>query len=135
MAGNTPAWPHQAGRAEGGGTRRERVQAVFDIGIEKFALLLVLALIIFGPDQLPRVARQVGETLRQLRRLATDATNDLKTGLGPEYADLDLADLNPRRFVQKHLLEDFDESYHENSPNDGSVLAYSERPPYDPEAT
>ncbi|MEV5704130.1 sec-independent translocase [Actinoallomurus sp. NPDC052274] len=106
---------------------------MFDIGIEKFALLLVLAVIIFGPDQLPRVARQVGQTLRQLRRLAADATGDLKEGLGPEYADLDLADLNPRRFIQKHLLDDLDEPRQVERLDAG--LHGGGRAPYDTEAT
>lgn len=108
---------------------------MFDIGLEKFALLLVLALIIFGPDQLPRVARQAGQTLRQLRRLAADATSDLKAGLGPEYADLDLADLNPRRFIQRQLLEGFDEPRQVNRLDVDAGLRTGGRAPYDTEAT
>lgn len=108
---------------------------MFDVGFEKFALLFVLALIIFGPDQLPRVARQAAQTLRQLRRLATDATSEIKAGLGPEYADLDLSDLHPRRFVQKHLLDDLDGPLGDEPPNAEPLFPYGERPPYDLEAT
>lgn len=117
------------------GTRdyARKVQTVFDIGFEKLALLLLLALFIFGPDQLPRVARQAAQTLRQLRRLATDATSEIKAGLGPEYADLDIADLHPRRFVQKHLLDALDD---DRQPYDDEPVPVSgERPPYDTEAT
>lgn len=106
---------------------------MFDIGLEKLALLLVLALIILGPDQLPHVARQAAQALRRLRRLATDATSEIKEGLGPEYADLDLADLHPRRFVRKHLLDALDDDRHPD--DDEPLLAYGERPPYDAEAT
>lgn len=109
---------------------------MFDIGIEKFGLLLVLALIIFGPDQLPRLTRQVGQTLRYLRRLANDATSDLRAGLGPEYADLDVTDLNPRNLIQKHLLADLDEPPPVEDPRTPEpVLASGQRPPYDDEAT
>lgn len=106
---------------------------MFDIGIEKLVLLLLLALIIFGPDQLPRVARQAAETLRQLRRLATDATSEIKAGLGPEYADLDIADLNPRRFVKKHLLDALDDD--RGPEKDEPPLVSGARPPFDAEAT
>ncbi|MFB9832382.1 sec-independent translocase [Actinoallomurus acaciae] len=106
---------------------------MFDIGLEKLALLLLLALVIFGPDRLPHVARQAAETLRRLRELAYDATSEIKTGLGPEYADLDLADLHPRRFVRKHLLDALDDDRHPR--DDEPLLAYGERPPYDAEAT
>lgn len=108
---------------------------MFDIGIEKFALLLVLALIIFGPDQLPRIARQAAQTLRQVRRLAADATSDLKAGLGPEYADLDLADLNPRRFIERNLLEDLSEPQQVSPREVDAGLREGGRAPYDTEAT
>ena len=44
--------------------------------------------------------------VRQLRGLAQQARSDLKAELGDTIGDLDLADLNPRTFVRKHLLED-----------------------------
>ena len=66
----------------------------------------MLAIVIFGPDQLPKVAAQAGRTLRELRRLADGARRDLTEGLGPEFGDFDIADLNPRTFVRKHLLDD-----------------------------
>jgi sec-independent protein translocase protein TatB len=110
---------------------------VFDVGLGEALVLVVLALIIFGPDQLPKVASQAGRALRQLRTMANSAKQDLTDGLGPEFADFDVADLSPRRFVRKHLLDDFDDtsdtssSYSANEP----LLPFGERPPYDPEAT
>jgi len=79
---------------------------VFDLSISKLLVLAVLALIVFGPNELPKVASQAGRVLRDLRRIAEGAKNDLREGLGPEFEDFDFEDLNPRRFVQKHLLED-----------------------------
>lgn len=79
---------------------------MFDLSITKIAVLLVLAVVIFGPDQLPKLAQQAGRALRDLRRLADNATRDLKEGLGPEFADFDVTDLHPKNFVRKHLLDD-----------------------------
>ncbi|MGI8330778.1 sec-independent translocase [Actinomadura scrupuli] len=114
---------------------------MFDVGLGEAALLAVLALVIFG-DKLPKVAAQAGRTLRQLRTMANNATADLKEGLGPEFADFDPADLNPRRFVQKHLFEDDDKATKTNgftayeAPEyTEPVLPYGERPPFDKEAT
>jgi sec-independent protein translocase protein TatB len=81
---------------------------VFDLSISKLLVLGVLALIIFGPDQLPRLAAQAGRALRDLRRIAESAKADLQEGLGPEFRDFDFNDLNPRSFVRKHLWEEFD---------------------------
>jgi sec-independent protein translocase protein TatB len=79
---------------------------VFDLSITKLLFLAVIALVIFGPNELPRIARQAGRALRDLRQIAEGAKADLREGLGPEFQDFDFEDLNPRRFVQKHLLED-----------------------------
>ncbi|GAA4608095.1 hypothetical protein GCM10023195_31410 [Actinoallomurus liliacearum] len=108
---------------------------MFGIGFGEGAVLVVLAVIIFGPDQLPKVAAQAGRALRQLRTMANSAKQDLQDGLGPEFADFDIADLNPRRFVTKHLLEDLDELDVQEPVRDEPLLPYGERPPYDPEAT
>jgi sec-independent protein translocase protein TatB len=79
---------------------------VFDLSITKLLFLAVIALVIFGPNELPRIARQAGRALRDLRQIAEGAKADLREGLGPEFQDFDFEDLNPRRFVQKHLFED-----------------------------
>jgi sec-independent protein translocase protein TatB len=110
---------------------------VFDVGLGEALVLLVLALIIFGPDQLPKVASQAARALRQLRTMANSARDDLREGLGPEFADFDVADLNPRRFVQKHLLDGFDDTDNDRESviTEEPLLPFGERPPYDPEAT
>ena len=79
---------------------------MFDLSIGKILVLLVIALVIFGPDQLPKLAKQAGGVLRDLRKLADAATRDLKENLGPEFEDFDVTDLHPKNFVRKHLLDD-----------------------------
>ena len=79
---------------------------MFDLSPFKLLVLAVIALIVFGPYELPKIAQQAGRMLRDLRRIAEGAKADLREGLGPEFQDFDFEDLNPRRFVQKHLLDD-----------------------------
>ncbi len=79
---------------------------MFDLSIGKILVLLVIALVIFGPDQLPKIAQQAGRALRDLRKLADSATRDLKENLGPEFENFDVTDLHPKNFVRKHLLDD-----------------------------
>ena len=120
--------------------------SVFDLSIPKLLVLAVIALIVFGPHELPKIAAQAGKALRDLRRIAEGAKSDLREGLGPEFADFELEDLNPKRFVQKHL---FDDVNGDSDPTAGAqrqparparsngttLLAPGERPPYDPDAT
>jgi sec-independent protein translocase protein TatB len=79
---------------------------VFDLSVTKLLVLAVIALVVFGPKELPKIAAQAGRALRDLRRIAEGAKQDLREGLGPEFEDFDFDDLNPRRFVQKHLLDE-----------------------------
>jgi len=115
---------------------------LFDLSISKLLILAVIALIIFGPNELPKIAGQAGRALRDLRKIAEGAKNDLREGLGPEFADFEIEDLNPKRFVQKHFLDDINgdsakaaaQSPHQTRAN-GTLLAPGERPPFDPDAT
>ena len=83
---------------------------MFDLSPTKLVILAVIALIVFGPHELPKLAQQAGRMLRDLRRIAEGATAELKEGLGPEFQDFEFEDLNPRRFVRKHLLDDLNEA-------------------------
>jgi len=116
---------------------------VFDLSIPKLLFLAVIALVVFGPNELPKMAAKAGRALRDLRRIAEGAKNDLREGLGPEFADFDIDDLNPKRFVQKHLFDDLngngDSPAKGSRPSrpmaNGTALAPGERPPYDTDAT
>ena len=121
---------------------------MFDLSITKLLVLAVLAIVIFGPEQLPKIAAQAGRALRDLRRLAEGARNDLREGLGPEFADFDVTDLHPKNFVRKHLLDDLNDdtaatataaagSAYSPSPYETSLptLTPGERPPFDTDAT
>lgn len=59
-----------------------------NIGIPGLILILVLALIIFGPKKLPEVGRAFGETLREFkkstRELTSDVTEELKEETEPK---------------------------------------------------
>jgi sec-independent protein translocase protein TatB len=79
---------------------------LFDLSFVKIAVLAVIALVVFGPDQLPKMAAQAGRALRDVRRMAENARADLQQHLPDELQDFDVADLNPKHFVRKHLLDE-----------------------------
>ena len=69
-------------------------------------MLLVIAVILFGPERLPELARKAARTIRYIRTMADSAQRQLKDELGPEFSDLDVRDLNPKTCVRKHLLDE-----------------------------
>ncbi|HEY3925675.1 MAG TPA: sec-independent translocase [Acidothermaceae bacterium] len=95
----------------------------FDLSMWKLLVLGVIALIVFGPDRLPQLARDAGRTLRQLREMAQAARTELKSELGDTVGDFDFADLNPRTFVRKHLLDDLDSDLASPAPTRAAASA------------
>ena len=47
-----------------------------NIGVPGLILILVLALIIFGPKKLPEIGRAVGQTLSEFKKSAKELTSD-----------------------------------------------------------
>ncbi|HEX8081995.1 MAG TPA: sec-independent translocase [Jatrophihabitans sp.] len=81
---------------------------MFNIGALEFVVLAAVALIVFGPERLPELARDAARMLRTLRDVAQGARTQLNTELGPEFADFDLSSLNPRTAIKNALLGDED---------------------------
>jgi sec-independent protein translocase protein TatB len=122
-----------------------------DLSFTKLVVLGIVALVIFGPDRLPGMAAQAGRVMRELRRMADGAKAELQDSLGPEFSQFDIADLNPRHFVRKHLGDVTGDllggSSDSANPAAGSGvpgwpadvatprLSPGESPPYDAEAT
>ena len=95
--------------------------------------LLVVALLIFGPDKLPAVAKDAAQMLRTVRNMAKDARSQIKTELGPEFSEFDLDSLNPRSFVQKNLFGDDDDPGLNKQSQRPASRINSEQTPYDPD--
>ncbi len=93
-----------------------------NLGWPEIAVLLVLAMLVLGPERLPKVAADAGRLIRELRKMATGVTTDIRNEMG---IDLDeIRRLDPRRF--------FDEEPPAAPPR---ALPQGERAPFDPEAT
>jgi Tat protein translocase TatB subunit len=56
----------------------------FGIGFGELVLILLVALIIFGPGRLPEVARTLGRLSRNLKKMSSDLTTAVTTEMGLE---------------------------------------------------
>jgi len=110
---------------------------VFGVGLPELTVIAFVAVLVFGPDKLPELARQAGRMARQLRGFANSARDELRSELGPEYADLELRDLDPRTIVRKHIIEAMNDAEDDAKPKRKGLrpLKAGELPPYDVEAT
>jgi sec-independent protein translocase protein TatB len=102
------------------------------MGVPEVGLILVVALLLFGPDKLPELARQAAGFVRTVRQMADNAKNDLGREMGEDFSDLNLRDLDPREIVRRNFLDD------DTTPaatKETRILRPGERPPFDSEAT
>ncbi len=51
---------------------------VFGIGLPEMALILVVALLVFGPKKLPEIGRSLGKAIRGFQEASKDFENEFK---------------------------------------------------------
>ena len=106
---------------------------MFGIGIPEMLVIAMVAMMVFGPDKLPDLARQFGGFVRTVKQMAENAKNDLGREMGEDFSNLNLRDLDPREVVRKNFLEDGDTT--PAAVKETRILRPGEAPPYDPEST
>jgi sec-independent protein translocase protein TatB len=84
---------------------------MFDINGWEIIVLLLVAILVLGPERLPEYAAKLGKGVRQVRAMAEGARAQLKEQMGPEFDDInwrqyDPRQYDPRRIVREALLEE-----------------------------
>ncbi|MFE4465336.1 twin-arginine translocase TatA/TatE family subunit [Oerskovia sp. NPDC056781] len=84
---------------------------MFGINGWEFGIILVVAVIVIGPERLPRYAEQLGAFVRTARGFLKDAKERVDDELGDQVGDVDWSKLDPRqydprRIVREALLDD-----------------------------
>ena len=88
---------------------------MFDVNGWELILLIVVGILVLGPERLPEYAGKLAGMVRQVRTLATNARSQLKEQMGPEFEDVnwrqfDPRQYDPRRIVREALMDDPDPS-------------------------
>lgn len=84
-----------------------------NVGWGEMLVLVVVGLVILGPERLPGAIRWTAGALRQARDYVTAATDQLRDEMGPEFDELraplselqKLRGMTPRAALTKHLLD------------------------------
>ena len=112
-----------------------------NVGWGEMLLLLVVGLVVLGPERLPGAIRWTSGAVRQARDYLSGATSQLRDELGPEFEDLrqplselqKLRGMTPRAALTKHLL-DGDDSLFTGEFGDTPVKPHSAAMPTIPPA-
>ena len=76
-------------------------------GLPELGIILLIALIIFGPSQLPKIGRSVGKALREFRGASTEITKAVSEGL--EGVDEDEDETPKKKKKEKKEKEEEEE--------------------------
>ncbi|MFE3070370.1 sec-independent translocase [Streptomyces sp. NPDC059247] len=79
-----------------------------DIGALELVTLVVLAVLVFGPDKLPKMIQDVSRFVRKIREFSDGAKEDIRSELGPDFKDFEFEDLNPKTFLRKQMEQNED---------------------------
>ena len=120
----------------------------FDINGWEFLLLLVIGVVVLGPERLPEYASKLAALVRQARAMATNARETLREQMGPDFDDVDWKQYDPRqydprRIVREALLEPFDDdTVQDDKPVSGAMQPVNQQvhdaskpTPWDADAT
>ncbi|MGG5254397.1 twin-arginine translocase TatA/TatE family subunit [Neobacillus sp. SM06] len=58
-----------------------------NIGVPGLILILIVALVIFGPNKLPEIGRAFGKSLSEFKKATAGITDDLKEDIKQEIAE------------------------------------------------
>lgn len=105
---------------------------MFGVGPLEMVVIIVVAVLVFGPERVPEMIRSLMRVVRQLRAMASNAQTQFRDELGQLGIDeetqkswRELRSMNPREALMQHLAED------ETEPDNRRAMARSmaEDPP------
>ncbi|WP_147108434.1 twin-arginine translocase TatA/TatE family subunit [Nesterenkonia populi] len=76
------------------------------INAYEFLVLLLLAVILLGPDRLPQSARKLGEWVRQGRRMAEEAKVRFREETGTDFDQVDWEKYDPRQYDPRRIIRE-----------------------------
>lgn len=79
---------------------------MFGLGGEELIFIVILALLIIGPERLPEYARKVAEYARAAKRYVNETKTKVGEELGPEFSDVDWQKLDPRQYDPRKIVRD-----------------------------
>ncbi|MGZ4603171.1 MAG: Sec-independent protein translocase TatB [Kineosporiaceae bacterium] len=79
---------------------------MFGINGSEFVVLLVVAAVVLGPERLPQYAQQLARLVRELRRMAQGASQQMRDEMGPEFDEIDWRKLDPRQYDPRRIVRE-----------------------------
>ena len=95
---------------------------IFGVGLPEVTVILILALLIFGPKKLPELGKQLGKTLKSLKKASNEFQNEIDQVMNDDDEKEDIPktlESNPKNkiYQDNKESEEKDLSKQENNNN------------------
>ncbi|WP_346927111.1 twin-arginine translocase TatA/TatE family subunit [uncultured Arthrobacter sp.] len=96
----------------------------------EFLLLLIIGLLVIGPSRLPEYTQKLANIVKEVRRMASGAREQIKEEVGIDIDDVDWKkydprQYDPRRIIKEALLEDDTKPVSAGAPAAAATVAAS----------
>ncbi|HEX5331669.1 MAG TPA: Sec-independent protein translocase TatB [Cellulomonas sp.] len=79
---------------------------MFDINGGEFIILLVVAVLVIGPERLPKYAEQLAQLVKRAKVFLQETKSRVDDELGEDIKDVDWAALDPRKYDPRRIVRD-----------------------------
>ena len=79
---------------------------MLDVNGWELIVLVIVGILVLGPERLPEYAGKLANLVRQVRNLATNARTQLKDQMGPEFDDVDWRQFDPRQYDPRRIVRE-----------------------------
>lgn len=78
----------------------------FGINGAELIILILLAVLVLGPEKLPEYARKLTELIRNLRNMAEGAKTQFRDETGTDFDEIDWKKYDPRQYDPRRIIRD-----------------------------
>jgi sec-independent protein translocase protein TatB len=79
---------------------------VFGINGPEFLVLLIIGILVIGPKRLPEYTQKLANIVKELRRMAAGAKDQLKEETGVDLNEVDWRKYDPRQYDPRKIIRD-----------------------------
>ena len=78
---------------------------IFGVGLPEVTVILILALLIFGPKKLPELGKQLGKTLKSLKKASNEFQNEIDQVMNEEDESPKSIESNQRNEINQEKID------------------------------
>ncbi|GAA2198323.1 twin-arginine translocase TatA/TatE family subunit [Sinomonas flava] len=79
---------------------------MFGINGPEFLVLLIIGILVIGPKRLPEYTQKLANIVKELRRMAAGAKDQLKEETGVDLNEVDWRKYDPRQYDPRKIIRD-----------------------------